>query len=98
VAVTGCLTTMGSTGSDPARGGLVPNDYYDFNPSAATWALMLTVVVLFTVGLCVLLIVAISRSEASTVRAVEQPDDESVPSGAPAKRTGSGGARTVTTA
>jgi hypothetical protein len=58
---------------------------------------MLTVVVLFTVGLCVLLIVAISRSEASTVRSAEQPD-ESVPSGALAKRTGSGGVRTATTA
>lgn len=43
------------------------NDYYDFNPSATTWALMLTGVVLFTVALCVVLIMAISRIEASTV-------------------------------
>ena len=45
----------------------MPNDYYDFNPSATTWALMLTGVVLFTVALCVVLIVAISRNEASSV-------------------------------
>jgi flagellar basal body-associated protein FliL len=76
----------------------MPNDYYDFNPSATTWVLMLSVVVLFTVGLCVLLIVAISRAEASTVRAAEQPDDEALPASAPAKRTGSGGVRPVTTA
>jgi hypothetical protein len=43
------------------------NDYYDFNPSATTWALMLTGVVLFTVALCVVLIMAISRIEASSV-------------------------------
>jgi hypothetical protein len=51
------------------------NDYYAFNPSATTWALMLTVVVLFTVGLCVLLIWAISRNEASSV-AVRAADAE----------------------
>jgi hypothetical protein len=76
----------------------MPNDYYAFNPSATTWVLMLSVVVLFTVGLCVLLIVAISRSEESTVRAGEAPDEDALPTGAPAKRTGSGGVRPVTTA
>jgi hypothetical protein len=76
----------------------MPNDYYDFNPSATTWVLMLSVVVLFTVGLCVLLIVAISRAEASTVRAVERPDDEALTTGAPAKQPASGGVRSVTTA
>jgi hypothetical protein len=40
------------------------NDYYDFNPSAATWALMLTGIVVFVVALCVLLIYFIARSEA----------------------------------
>lgn len=76
----------------------MPNDYYDFNPSATTWALMLGVVVLFTVGLCVLLIVAIGRAEASTVRTAEQPDEDTLPAGATTKRTGSGGVRPVTTA
>ena len=53
------------------------NDYYDFNPSATTWALMLTGVLLFTVALCVVLITAISRIEASsvTVRA-EAPEPD----------------------
>jgi hypothetical protein len=51
------------------------NDYYDFNPSATTWALMLTGVVLFTVGLCVLLIWAIARAEASSV-AIRAADAE----------------------
>ena len=42
------------------------NDYYDFNPSATTWVLMLSVVVLFTMALCVLLIAALYRIEASS--------------------------------
>ena len=55
----------------------MPNDYYDFNPSATTWALMLGGVVLFVLALCVLLIVAIRRSEATAVTArTEQPEDE----------------------
>jgi hypothetical protein len=55
----------------------MPNDYYDFNPSATTWALMLGGVVLFVLALCVLLIVAIQRSEATAVTArTEQQEDE----------------------
>lgn len=43
------------------------NDYYDFNPSATTWALLLTGIVVFVVALCVLLIYFIARSEADSV-------------------------------
>ena len=39
------------------------NDYYDFNPSATAWTLMLTGIVFFVVALCVLLIYFIHRSE-----------------------------------
>jgi len=40
------------------------NDYYDFNPSATTWVLMLTGVVVFVLALALLLIYMIARSEA----------------------------------
>jgi hypothetical protein len=43
------------------------NDYYDFNPSATTWALLLTGFVLFVVALSVLLIYMIARSEDASV-------------------------------
>ncbi|RNM11094.1 hypothetical protein [Nocardioides pocheonensis] len=61
------------------------NYYYDFNPSATTWALMLSGVVLFTVALCVVLIVAISRIEASSVTVrteapeVDRADEATLP-------------------
>jgi hypothetical protein len=49
------------------------NDYYDFNPSATTWVLMLTGVVLFVVALTALFIVLITRSEATgPVRAISE--------------------------
>ena len=43
------------------------NDYYDFNPSAATWALLLAGVVVFVLALCVLLIYFIHRSDVLSV-------------------------------
>lgn len=74
------------------------NDYYDFNPSATTWALMLTGVVLFTVALCVVLIMAISRIEASSVTVrVEAPEaDGSDEATLPAARQTGTGSETLT--
>lgn len=43
------------------------NDYYDFNPSATTWALLLGAFVLFVMALSVLLIYMIARSEDASV-------------------------------
>lgn len=43
------------------------NQYYDFNPSATTWALLLSVMVVFVLALSVLLIAMISRAEAQSV-------------------------------
>lgn len=43
------------------------NQYYDFNPSATTWALLLSVMVVFVLALSVLLIAMIYRAEARSV-------------------------------
>jgi hypothetical protein len=43
------------------------NDYYDFNPSATTWALLLSAFVVFVMALSVLLIYMIARSEDASV-------------------------------
>ena len=40
------------------------NDYYDFNPSPAVWAVLLTGMVVFVLALSVFLIVGIARGEA----------------------------------
>ena len=44
---------------------MAANDYYDFNPSPTTWALLLTVVVLFVLAISGAFIYLVSRSEAS---------------------------------
>lgn len=44
----------------------MPNDYYDFNPSATTWVLMLSGMVLFVVVLSLLLIYLVHRSGQAT--------------------------------
>jgi hypothetical protein len=44
----------------------MPNDYYDFNPSATTWVLMLGCMVLFVVALSLLLIYLVHRSGQAT--------------------------------
>ena len=49
------------------------NDYYDFNPTAGTWAILLTVMVLFVLAICVLLIAMVHRSEAVGVRTHAAP-------------------------
>jgi hypothetical protein len=45
------------------------NDYYDFNPSATTWVLMLSGMVLFVVALSLLLIYLVHRSGQATATA-----------------------------
>ena len=45
------------------------NDYYDFNPSATTWVLMLSCMVLFVVALSLLLIYLVHRSGQATAPA-----------------------------
>lgn len=54
------------------------NDYYDFNPSASTWAILLTVIVLFVVALSLLLIVMVDRgtAEGATPAVEPRPVDE----------------------
>lgn len=49
------------------------NDYYDFNPSPAVWALLLTGMVLFVLAISALLIVQVANGEATgpIVREVE---------------------------
>ena len=64
---------------------LVANDYYDFNPSPATWAIMLTAFVVFVVALSIVLILMVHRGEASgpaPAALVEPPADE-LPAPAP---------------
>jgi flagellar basal body-associated protein FliL len=44
---------------------MAANDYYDFNPSPTTWALLLTVVVLFVLAISGAFIYLVSRGETS---------------------------------
>jgi flagellar biogenesis protein FliO len=59
----------------------MPNDYYDFNPSATTWVLMLSGMVLFVVALSLLLIYLVHRAGQATApaRTEAQPQPTSVP-------------------
>lgn len=61
----------------------MPNDYYDFNPSATTWVLMLSCMVLFVVALSLLLIWLVHRSSqathAETVAATPRPEAVATP-------------------
>jgi hypothetical protein len=59
---------------------MAANDYYDFNPSPGTWALMLTVMVLFVLAISVLLIYLVDRGQVTsgTAEAVSPPDELAV--------------------
>jgi flagellar biogenesis protein FliO len=58
----------------------MPNDYYDFNPSATTWVLMLSGMVLFVIALSLLLIYLVHRAGQATAPATTeaQPQDAAV--------------------
>jgi hypothetical protein len=77
------------------------NDYYDFNPSATTWVLMLSGMVLFVVALSLLLIYLVHRSGQATAPAkggasARQAGEPLVAVPRDARPDASGGARVVT--
>jgi hypothetical protein len=62
---------------------LAANDYYDFNPSPTTWAILLTAIVLFVLALSLLLILMVHRGEASGRVATAQAEPPELPAPAP---------------
>ncbi|HEX7717939.1 MAG TPA: hypothetical protein VF416_11655 [Marmoricola sp.] len=63
---------------------MAANDYYDFNPSATTWAILLTGFVVFVVALSVVLIWMVDRGQANgpvtAAKPVEPPKKLPAPS------------------
>jgi hypothetical protein len=62
---------------------MAANDYYDFNPSPTTWAILLSVFVLFVVALSLVLILMVHRGAASGPVAAVRPEPQKLPSQAP---------------
>ncbi len=53
---------------------MAANDYYDFNPSATTWTIMLTGFVVFVVVLSVALIWLVDRGQAGGPATAAEPE------------------------
>ena len=72
---------------------MAANDYYDFNPSPTTWAILLSGFVLFVVALSLLLILMVHRGETpGPVRAAE-PEPQKLPTQTPRPAVGPPAAR-----
>jgi hypothetical protein len=65
---------------------MAANDYYDFNPSPTTWALMLTGFVVFVLVLSLLLILMVDRGADSgpAPAALSEPPVDQLPAPRPA--------------
>jgi hypothetical protein len=62
---------------------MAANDYYDFNPSPTTWAILLTGIALFVLAISLVLIVMVDRGQGSGPAAAPKAQPPELPRQAP---------------